>query len=91
MQTTWYTKWLPCLVPELMSSEDSGDDDDGQYVVRPLMWRSEKVTHLFVKLDHKMQKNATVRSRKMMFTRKQGLPSDRPKSCESIVPNWCLK
>ncbi len=77
-------KWLPCLVPEMISSEDSDEeesdkeDDSAQFAERPLLWRSDKVTNLFNKLDHKVRKNSTTTSKKMTFTRKQGLPSDRP-------------
>ena len=41
-------KWMPCLTPELMSSEESGEDDDGEFTVRPLLWRSDKVSFLDV-------------------------------------------
>ena len=51
-------KWAPCLVAELMSSEDSNldvdTDADGeceksntQFVVHPLPWRSEKAKSFF--------------------------------------------
>ena len=30
--------WMECLVPEVMSSEDS--EDDGSFTVRSLPWRS---------------------------------------------------
>lgn len=86
--------WEPCLVPELMSSEESDDDDEndeGGFVVRPLVWRSDKVTNLFNKLDHKSKKNASVRSKKMTFSRKSGLPSDRQRPPDGNLPDWCFK
>ena len=48
-----WVKWMPCLVPHLMSSEESEDGDEEQmtFRVRPLFWRSEKVTAFFAKLD----------------------------------------
>ena len=72
-------KFLPCLVPDLISSEESGEEDEGQFIVRPLPWRSEKVDNLFRTLDHKHGKQQTIRSKKMSYERKDGLPSDQPK------------
>ena len=34
-----------------MSSEESDDADDSTIIVKPLPWRSEKVTDFFQKLD----------------------------------------
>ena len=49
-----------------MSSKESDEDedDDGQFLVRPLLWRSDKVTRLFKKLDHNYKKTASIRSQK---------------------------
>ena len=84
-------KWLPCLVPEIISSEESGEEDVGQCVVRPLPWRSEKVTNLFAILDHKHGKYQTVRSKKMSYERRDGLPSDRPKPEDGTLPKWLFQ
>ena len=88
-------KWLPCFQPELVSSEESGDEDgdeDGEFVVRPLVWRSERVTTLFMTLDRKHHKHQSIRSKKMSFARKDGLPSDRPKPLsDSSFPDWLFK
>ena len=88
-------KWLPCFQAELMSSEEScGEDEseDGQFVIRPLVWRSEKVTTLFTTLDEKYHKHQSIRSKKMSFTRKDGLPSDRLQPTVSgKFPDWLFK
>ena len=40
-------KWRKVLVADMMSSEESDDADDGTIIVKPLPWRSEKVTDFF--------------------------------------------
>ena len=84
-------KFLPCLVPDLISSEESGEEDEGQFIVRPLPWRSEKVDNFFATLDHKHEKRQTVRSKKMSYGRKDGLPSDQPKPQDGTLPKWLFK
>lgn len=79
--------WLQCLVPELMSSEDS--EDDGAFLVRPLPWRSDKASNFIAALDHKGKKKRSRRSKVMSFTRKVGDLSDR--SRPSGVPSWAVK
>ena len=34
-------KWMVCLTPELISSEESEDEDPATFVVHPLAWRSD--------------------------------------------------
>ena len=43
-------KWMQCLVPDMMSSEESedGDEEQAMFQVHPLLWRSDKVT-VFIK------------------------------------------
>lgn len=43
-------KWNKVLTKDFISSEESGEEDD-VIVVKPLMWRAEKVTRFFQKLD----------------------------------------
>lgn len=86
-------KWSPCLTQELISSEDSEDEDEGQFIVRPLTWRSDKVTELFMNLDRKYYNRQTTRSKKMSYdrVRQSGQPSDRPKPMNSNLPSWVFK
>ena len=80
----------PCLVLELMSSEESdSDEDNASFTVHPLPWRHEKVGRILVSLDKKADKNQSKRSKLMSFPRVQGLPSDRPKPVN--VPDWVFK
>ena len=78
-----------------MSSEDSfeegeeEEDEDMQFVVRPLLWRSDKVNSFLSSLDRKTVKSRSKRSRNMSFKRIVGIPSDRSKP--SDVPDWVTK
>ena len=44
------SKYLAVLVPEFMSSEESGENED-TYTVRTIPWRSSRVDNLFDQLD----------------------------------------
>ena len=73
-------KWMPCLVPDMMSSEESEDGDEEQttFQVHPLPWRSDKVTAFIKKLDLIKSKNCTSQwSKRMAVKHSIGLPSDR--------------
>ena len=92
-------KWSPCLTVDLMSSEESESDYDDEnercgdirfgFIVRPLPWRSDRVTNFVLSLDQKFYKNQTKRSQMMMQKREKGLPSDRPQP--DSLPDWCVK
>ena len=82
-------KWKPAFVPELISSEESdGTDDDASFTIRPLVWRSDKVTNFFSHLEKK-NNNSTQRNKRMSLKRKVGLPSDRPPPAS--LPEWMIK
>jgi hypothetical protein len=36
-------KWMKIFVPEMISSEESDDDNEDTVVIKPLGWRSQKV------------------------------------------------
>ena len=74
-----------------MSSEESNDEDeeDSTFVIRPLLWRSDKVNALFASLDSKFNKNQSKKSAMMTIHRSKGLPSDRTRPTR--VPDWALK
>ena len=83
-------KWNPVFIADIMSSEESdGTNDEASFTVRPLLWRSDKVTRFFNQLDDKKNNNSTQRSKRMSFKRKMGLPSDRPPP--PSLPTWMLK
>jgi hypothetical protein len=83
-------KWKPVFIPELMSSEESDDSEDGNasFTVRPLLWRSDKVSNFLSKLDEKKFNSCTQRSKRMSLKRKVGLPSDRPPPAG--LPDWIV-
>ena len=88
-------KWKPCLVLDLMSSEesaaeDSDSDDDHTFTVRPLPWRADKVTSFFTQLDKKYCKGQSKRSAIMTLKRQVGIPSDRTKPSSSDLPSWVV-
>ena len=88
LNQTQKEKWAPCLVAEMISSEES-DDENEEFKVRPLPWRSDKVDSFFSSLDMKSNKNRSKKSAMMTIHRTKGLSSDR--SRPSDVPDWALK
>ena len=84
-------KWKPALIPELMSSKESDDSDDGNasFTVHPILWRSDKVNNFLYRLDQKKSNNSTQRSRRMSLKRKVGFPSDRLPPAS--LPDWMVK
>ena len=84
-------KWKPALIPELMSSEESDDSDEGNasFTVHPILWRSDKVTNFLYRLDQKKSNNSTQRSRRMSLKQKVGLPSDRLPPASLL--DWMVK
>lgn len=82
-------KWAECLIPELMSSEES--EEDGSFSVRPLPWRSEKATHFLKSLDNKIEKKKTKKSQIMTLKRSTGISSDRHVPTTDSVPAWTIK
>ena len=89
-------KWLPCLVADLMSSEESEESEDGDdgeeqiaFKVHPLLWRSDKVTFFVKKLDLKNKSSTSQRSKRMAMKRSIGLPSDRLPP--DTLSEWMIK
>ena len=76
-----------------MSSEESDDSDDEQeqttFRVRPLLWRSEKVTSFINRLDQKNKTSTSQRSKCMSVNRSIGLPSDRLP--HDSLSDWMVK
>ena len=61
-----------------MSTEESCEDNDDTFTVRPLRWRSLKVNDFFTRLDLAAQSRRSSQSRKMRNQRQTGEPSVRP-------------
>ena len=65
-------KWKKVLQVSFMSSEDVIE-------VRPLPWRSDRVTTFLHSLDHKARETKSPQARRQMKTRREGALSSRPK------------
>ena len=77
-------KWEKVLTLELMSSEDSGMEDEEILVVRPLPWRSTRVDEMFDELDKKILSGKSPRSRLQMKRRKVGNSSKRRTNMQDV-------
>lgn len=80
-------KWGQCLVSDLISSEESDDEND-TISVKPLPWRSPKVTDFFKKLDVIIDEEKTSQAKRQRKGRVlSSLESSRPKPVGG-VPKW---
>ena len=82
-------KWNKVFVCDLMSSEESGEDE--MIIVRPLPWRNPRVDELFVSLDDQLRKEQSAQAKRQMKKRTIGLMSSRSKPVAGSVPSWALK
>lgn len=82
-------KWLKGFTAEMMSSEESEDDDD-VITVKPLPWRSERLTTMFYRLDNRVESGKTTQAKRQKRKRVLGvIASTRPQADD--VPQWALK
>ena len=70
-------KWKKVFQVSFMSSEESENDDVIE--VRPLPWRSDRVTTFLHSLDEKAHKKKSPQARRQMKERREGATSSRPK------------
>ena len=82
------TKWLAVVKNELMSSEESDEDD--AIVVHPLPWRSEYVDKMFKKIDKYCFSNKSPQEKRQTKQRITGSPSSRPTPA-CMEPIWAFK
>ena len=83
-------KLLSVMNVDYMSSED--EEYTGRkktYVVRPLQWRSESLTHNFGVLDRRHENGLSQRSWNQMIDRREGEPSSR--AAPKGAPRFALK
>lgn len=80
-------KWLKVVTNEMMSSEESGDEDT--MIMHPLPWRSDYVTSMFRKIDAYAQARRSPQARRQMKSRSEGSVSAR--SAPPDLPSWSLK
>ncbi len=72
---------------EMMSSEDSGEDDT--IVVHPLPWRSDYVSSMFRKIDDYCHAKKSPQARRQMKSRIVGSRSNRVAPPD--LPQWAVK
>ena len=65
------SKFLAVLVPEFMSSEESGEDSENEdtYTVRAIPWRSSRVDNLFDQLDGEVLRSMSKQSKRQLKKR----------------------
>ena len=81
-------KWLAVMVNDLMSSEESGEDDT--VTVHPLPWRSEYVNKMFQNTDKYSKLRKSPQASRQTKKRITGSPSVRPSPSKSDIPAWAL-
>lgn len=70
-------KWKKVFHENFMSSEESDSNDEEAIVVRPLPWRSNRVTTFLHSLDDKGREEKSPQARRQMKTRRMGNSSSR--------------
>ena len=83
-------KWEKILQIDMMSSEDSIEEDDKEMlVIKQLPWRGELVNKMFNELDMTAKKEKSPQGLRQQKQRKLGGTSSRP--VPSWAPEWALK
>ena len=72
-------KWCKVMVMSMMSSEESGEDEGEEVLIRRrLSWRAERVNDFFKKLDDNVWAEKSPQARRQMKKRMLGEASSRP-------------
>lgn len=86
-------KWAKVLHYDMMSSEKSGNESEGQeecIIVKALPWRSSRVNKFMESLDERMKDEKSSQSLRQMKKRIIALePSSRPKPAGNFL-SWAL-
>lgn len=81
-------KWDKVLEVEVMSSEESNPEDDDVIAIKPLSWRSERVSQFLHRLDDKSEERKTTQAKRQRKNRVIGsVVSTRAKPSGNL-PNW---
>lgn len=86
-------KWAKVLVADIMSSEESDQENEDVITVTPLPWRSEKVNTFFHRLDSKVE---TVKSSQAKRQRKGRVESSefslrhKAVGIANKLPDWAI-
>lgn len=84
-------KWGKVLTTELVSSDESGfEDEKPVLIVNELTWRSDKVSNFFMKLDKAHEARKTEQANRQTKARvRRGVFSRRPAPAQ--LPSWALR
>ena len=81
-------KWSKVVIADMMLSEESDGVDDDSIIVKPLPWRSAKVSKFFKNLDIIGAEGKTCQAMRQRCQRViSSAPSNRPKPTVSL-PDW---
>ena len=72
----------------MMSSEESGDDNT--IIMKPLLWRAERVDRFFRTLDGKACDAKSPQAKRQTKKRVIGEPSTRPIPSAHGLPSWAF-
>ena len=83
--------WEKIMVPSIMSSEESGAEDDGEEVLftHPLPWRAPKVDTFFDSLDQAAKQTKSPQALRQMKKRVMGSFSAR--ELPDGLPKWATQ
>ena len=80
-------KWLKVMVNEMMSSEESGNDD--KVIVHSLPWRTDYVNKMFRNIDSYSKARKSAQAKRQMKEREYAEQSTRAAPCG--MPTWAIK
>lgn len=84
-------KWLAVIANDIMSSEESGPDDDS-ILVHSLPWRTQYVTKMFGKIDQYTRSKKSPQALRQMKKRVIGATSNRPRPVPiEKFPEWAVE
>ena len=73
-------------MPEMMSSEESDDENDDLITVKPINWRAERVSTFLHRLDSKVETAKAKRQRKRRIERSECSLRAKP----TALPDWAV-
>lgn len=79
-------KWLKVMINDMMSSEESGEDD--AMIVHPLPWRSEYVNKMFRNIDKYSKVRKSAQASRQTKQRDDGSTSRR--NIPADMPSWAI-
>ena len=82
-------QWRAIMTLEIMSSDESGEDEEEVLIVHPLPWLSHTVTQFKLSLDQQIASMKTPQAKRQMKKRLVGCPSQR--CVPDSLPSWALK